>query len=242
MAGITRRQATQRALMLALFPMAVARPVLAGAAARRFDPPRAPMVYTRRLQRDLGPGWSLAVSRKFTVEFRASSDGYVVDGVQIGVEVDAPENLSAFARLEEARVENSLFPLELDASGRILGGANGGMSDQVAQAVEHGLAELASQSIAEEERKQLAGFLSAIHDAGGQLTSILPPDIFAPESLRREEREEFVVPGGLGALQVEFEADVDAASGLMRSARRTVTTALGEDRRQTTEDWSLIAG
>src|SRR3990170_5977639 len=65
-----------------------------------FAPPDGPMLYTRRLERALAGGARLVVSRSFAVRFRHAAEGFKVEGEQVGVEVEAPESLAGFARIE----------------------------------------------------------------------------------------------------------------------------------------------
>jgi len=48
------------------------------------------------------------------------------------------------------------------------------------------------------------------------------------------------LPGGkTGEVAVEIDADVDAASGLVKTLQRHVTTRLGDSTRVTHETWTL---
>jgi hypothetical protein len=72
------------------------------------------------------------------------------------------------------------------------------------------------------------------------MTSLLPSDLFAPSgAATREERELALPGGGAGTIELSFSAVTDPVTGVMRSARREIVTAIADDRRLTREDWSL---
>ena len=199
------------------------------------------MRYIRRLQRDLGRGAALVTEREFTVRFEPLAAGFVVGGQQVSARVDAPARLAQFARLEEQRVETGLFPLELDAGGRIVGGEGASECDQFEIAYKAALSDISGQDLPETERDQLTAFIGAMHAAGGTLVTELPRDLFAPLALNRSERRAIEVPGGqAGQVSVDFIAEIDRETGLMRHAMREVSTALGQDARVTVESWSLL--
>src|SRR5690606_40612679 len=64
-------------------------PASRAAAAAGFDPPLAPMLYTRQLERELPDGARFAVGRRLAIRFVREAEGFRVEGEQVGVEVDA---------------------------------------------------------------------------------------------------------------------------------------------------------
>jgi len=237
--GLDRR-ATLRlgagALLLTLAPMVAVR------AADRlpgFAPPDGPMLYTRRLERALPGGASFVVSRSFAVRFRHAADGFIVEGEQVAVQVDAPHPLAAFARLEREREEVGLFPLRLDADGTIAGGG-APLATRLDAAVHETLAAIEAQAHDPAERAELVRFVNAFHQSAGKLVTELPRDLFAPAETPRSESREIALPGGnSGEVLVTFSATRDPATGLMRHARREVVTEVEGDRRRTLESWQL---
>lgn len=210
-----------------------------------FTPPLTPMVYSRQLLRTMAGGARFMVTRSFTVRFTPDGEGYLLAGAQTGVEVEAPPALARFVELEKARIESGLFPLRLDNTGQIQADrvsaeapspSNAGLTAAVATA-QTMAAKLGGSPEAQAQR---AAFINAIHQSASQLVTELPTDLFAPQQLDRTERQDLTLPGDLqGQVTAQFAADVDSVTGLMRSASRSVITAIGADRRETIESWTL---
>lgn len=206
-----------------------------------FSPPNGPMLYTRRLERALAGGARLVVSRSFAVRFHHRAGGFRIDGEQVAVEVEAPEALAAFARLEREREERGLFPLLLDAGGSIAESAAVPVATRLDAAVREALAQIEAQPHAPAERTELVRFVNALHHNAGLLMTELPGDLFAPQQTPRSERREVTLPGGdRGQVTVTFSAARDPQTGLMRQALREVVTDIGGDRRATLESWQLV--
>ena len=239
MSGADRRALLRLVAGALVLPLAAAIPARAASAAR-FAPPAGLMRYTRRLERELGRGGRLVVSRSFAVRFRPEPAGFRVEGEQVDVAVEAPENLAEFVRLERERQELGLFPLLLDPAGGIAGGPNAPLSTQLDAVVREALAQLSTQTRDPEERAELARFLNALHQSAGRIATALPDDLFAPGPTPRSEHREIALPGGdAGEVTVTFAAERDPATGLMRAARREVVTSLEGERRHTLESWTL---
>ena len=208
--------------------------------ASRFSPPDGPMLYTRRLERGLPDGARLVVTRSFAVRFRHEAGGFVVEGEQVGVEVEAPEALAAFARIEREREERGLFPLLLDAEGAIADGVGTPLATRLDDAVREAHAALAARSYDATERAELTRFVTAFHQSAGRLVTELPHDLFAPHGAPRSESREVALPGGdSGEVTVTFSALRDPVTGLMRQALREVVTVIDGDERRTRESWQL---
>lgn len=237
------RRTAQSILLLSFVPPMAAR--AQGQPLGQFDPPSTPMIYSRQLLRIMTGGARLMVTRSFAVRFIRDADGYLVTGTQTGVAVEAPPALDRFAALEKERLETGLFPLRLDMAGQITGaqvptGPAPQQDDRLALAVAAARS-VATQMQAEPEvQAQLAAFINAVHQSATQLVTQLPPDLFAPQQLARTERQQLDLPGDLvGQVTAQFSASVDPATGLMRNAQRSVTTAIGPDQRETVESWTL---
>lgn len=204
-----------------------------------FEPPLAPMRYTRRLERGLADGKQLIVSRAFQVRFVQRPGGFRVDGEQVEVEVEAPEALAAFAQIERDRREQGLFPILLDSAGHIAG-TLAPMEAQLEAAVREAAAQIDRRQRDEAERADLLRFANAIHQSAGKVVTELPRDLFAPVAALRSETRAVELPGGgEGEVTVTFSAARDPVTGLMRDALREVVTQLGIDRRRTVESWRL---
>jgi hypothetical protein len=82
--------------------------------------------------------------------------------------------------------------------------------------------------------------MAAVHQAGSNIVSSLPVDLFAPvESDRTDQRSIELPAGGKGVVQTHFSALRDPATGLMQRARREVVTTIAEEERRTTEIFTL---
>ncbi|QZH76416.1 MAG: hypothetical protein JY451_07750 [Erythrobacter sp.] len=240
--AIDRRAALRLALAAALAPATIS----AQARAQQFSggliaPPTDPMRYSRIVSRDLVDGRSFRVARSFAVEFRRFDQGFMLHGRQVEVAVYAPAPLAQFAELERSRDESGLFPIALDPFGRILSpGSDLGDQANVGRAVERAFAALSRQQLAQDERATLEGFVAALHAAGGELVAHLPVDLFAPAGSPRQREQQVALPdGSQGRVLTRFEAELDDATGLMRSAQREVVTEVNNTRRATSESWSL---
>jgi hypothetical protein len=215
-------------------------PASGAAPAAVFDPPSTPMLYARRLERGLPGGARLAVSRRFAVRFARHDEGFRVDGDQLGVEVEAPETLAEFARIERERREAGLFPLSLDATGTIRGVAPGIDNARLDDAVRAAVARIEAGDHPQAERERLRGFVEAVHRSAGAILTELPRDLFAPVDCPRTERRAVALPGGdPGEVRLSFDAVRDSATGVMREARREVVTEIAGDLRRSVESWTL---
>lgn len=206
----------------------------------RFAPPATPMLYSRRLERGLPGGARLVVGREFAVRFVPEGTGFRVDGEQVGVAVEAPEQLAELARLERERKETGLFPLTLDAGGGIRGGSALLDTAKLDEAVRAVVTRIDAGEHTPAERAALREFVDAVHRSAGALLTELPHDLFAPERSPREETRAIALPGGdQGKVRVSFTAERDPATGLMRAARREVVTDVAGDLRRSVESWTL---
>jgi hypothetical protein len=206
-----------------------------------FAPPSAPMIYTRRLVRELRGGLHLTVARSFQVRFIARPDGgYELTGVQARVEVAAPEKMAPFAEMERSRIETGVFPLQLCSRGLIERGPGFASSDLLDHAVAEARRQLAA--LPANERIEAEAFVQSVHRAADGVAAHLPEDVFAPTQHSRSERRVLEVPGGEpGEIEVRFTGDADPLTGLMNRARREIVTLIGGDRRATAEEWALRA-
>lgn len=234
-----RRQLLRFAAAAALMPAFMSRS--AGAApTARFAPPPGPMRYTRELRRELGVNAALTVSRSFAVRFVPLAGGYRVEGEQVEVRVDAPEELAQFAALERQRREIGLFPLLLDGAGLIHGAEVPVDTAQLDIAVRQAIARFAHAGASPDELAEHQRFVSALHQGAAAILTALPKDLFAPGDPDRTTRQNVALPdGAAGEVTVRFTAQADPGTGLMERAMREVLTELSGERRRTVEDWNL---
>jgi hypothetical protein len=235
-----RRQVLRLAAAALLLPAMATMPLRARAQ-QPFVPPARPMLYTRRLERELSGGARFAVSRSFAIEFHAHDNGYQVVGEQVDVAVDAPESLAPFAKLERERLERALFPLMLDRTGLIQDGVEPVAPPRLDRAVEEALKQIRAFPISESERADLVRFARAVHDSAATLLTELPRDLFAPAGEATLATRTLPLPGGEeGVVTVAYTAEVEPSTGLMRSATREVVTDISGNTRRTLESWTLV--
>ena len=207
---------------------------------RAFAPPARQMVYTRRLVRELAGGAQMSVERRFAVRFEhLPGGGFLVEGEQIGVEVAAPDKLARLAELERQRIEHGIFPVHLDARGWIVSGTLEEDVPAIQAAFDHVMQAVETLDISAQERAGVRDFIAAIHQAGGTIISSLPTDLFAPADGDRTDRREITLPMGEGTIATHFTARRNLATGLMEHARREVITSLADEKRRTTEEFTL---
>ncbi|RJY09547.1 hypothetical protein [Aurantiacibacter aquimixticola] len=239
---IHRRAALKFALAGALTPVLASRPIAAqDAIPPLIAPPDGTMAYRRAVTRELVDGQTFAVARAFDVRFAPTSGGFILRGAQSEVQVDAPSALSEFAALERGRDESALFPIALDAFGRIRDqdghyGSDAALGDAVSETI----ARLQEQRLAENEQDALAQFVAAFHSAGQRVAAVLPVDLFAPSEEMRTQTRALPLPfGAEGQIETTFTANADGATGLMRSATRQIVTRAEGTSRRTVESWTL---
>lgn len=241
MSRTDRRESLKLALGAALLPLLSSRVLHARvtpAAGESISPPDCAMIYRRRLERGLPGGTSrFVVTRDFEIHFApAPEGGYVLSGRQVAVSVGAPDNLARYAELEGQRVERGIFPLQLDAAGRITNWPARTADEQVALALE----EVRSQFV--NSGQEVGILIEALHNATSRMLAILPHDLFAPGEETRVDSRAIALPwGDEGEVTTRFEASRDPQTRLMRQAQRIVTTSLGGEERRNREAWELFA-
>ena len=235
-------------LLATLAPALASRGVLAQSAPASgtvagalIDPPARPMVYSRRLEREMTGDARFVVDRRFSVLFSQDNAGFRIEGEQIGVAVEAPARLAPLAEMERARVETGLFPLDLSPSGLIRSAILPDPHEQVEevdQARAYVLEMLETQRLT--DNSALKEFVAALDRAGGHIISALPVDLFAPAPGERSATAKVALPGGLtGRVSTRFVATRNPATGLMDHATREVVTAIEGESRRTIETFAL---
>lgn len=239
MSGSTsRRTMIQSAGALALLPLLA--PHALAASRAPLAPPLKPMRFTRKLTRELAGGYSVVVERAYEIAFSRSSRGFRIVGSQVAVNVEAPSNLEAFAKLERERVERGLFPMQLDAGGLILSCPESVPSENLAKAVDEALSRISAMSGEDGDRRDARSFVLQLQQAAGQISNEPPANLFVPPPAAESVTRRVVLPGGTeGVVTTTFAGAVSGVSGLMESAERTVVTETGGTLRRTLEHWSL---
>lgn len=226
------------AATLALVAMAFEAPAIADAA-QAFSPPLSSLLLSRTLTRTLPDGKTITTRRSYEVRFQRDGDGYRVDGNLVDVTVDVPPSLRALADLERQRPDNGLFPIRLDADGRIIGGGNQTASPVVARAAQVAAEQIGGSGLTALDMLQAQAFVARLRS--GSAHSKWPDDVFRPFVGKRSETRTVPLPGGEeGQVVIEIEGRRGGSAGQVGSVHRVVTTDLGGDRRVTRELWELV--
>jgi hypothetical protein len=207
-----------------------------------FRPPNGPMLYSRRVERPMGDGTAVIATRIFEIRFSRLDEHFFVQGDQLDCHVEAPEALQQLARLEEARVETGLFPLQLDAKGLIAAGPNlaPASNPQLQAAIALALDKIEHASHAPEDAEYLRQFVASVERAASDVVAALPQRLFSPNAMPELQESAVLLPdGNQGSVSVSFSGQVDAESGLLTKATRTVETRIGESARTSMESWTL---
>lgn len=203
-----------------------------------FAPPASPMLLTRTLRHVMHDGTAVVTRRSYRVRFVAAGAGFRLEGTLSDVAVEAPPGLEALANLERLRPDPGIFPIALDASGLIVPAPDPAPTVQQHQAIGTASAEIDRLGLTPAETAQAQGFVGRFQ--ARPFRTGWPLDLFRPgPGTRRDERTITVSGGPPGRVTTDIGASVDAASGLLRSFERKVTTDLEGDRRVVIEEWTL---
>lgn len=223
-------------------PLLAASRAAAAMVAAPFAPPRVPLRLTRTVERQLGQSGTLVVARSWSIAFEAAERGFQLSGKQADVAINAPPMLAGLARIEQARVEDGMFPMLLDQAGAI---ANTGAirSDQaLATAIEMVRARLSAEPLAAGDKALAERFMASLQAAGQGALAAWPHDLFAPGSRAETVSREVRLPDGkVGTLTILTTATCDAASGLMRGYERRIVTEVEGQSRTGAEQFALTA-
>lgn len=238
---MTARPLLVAASVFALIPglaLAAAAPPRAAEAARPFVPPGDGLVLTREVRRPLSNGEEVVARRSYAITFRRDGDGFIVDGHQIAIEVDAPANLAMLAEIERRRSDSGMFPMRLDAQGIIVSEGGAGDAAAVAAATGEVARMVAHSALPASDRADVSGFVQQIKARGDKVQ--WPRDLFRPAPGEHRETHDFALPqGGLGHVVIAIDADVDAPGDLPRRLERTVTTGYAGSERVTREIFQM---
>ncbi|MEL7444748.1 MAG: hypothetical protein AAGK02_02925, partial [Pseudomonadota bacterium] len=194
----------------------------------------------RRLVRGLHDGKSIIVEREWQVGFSGDGRGMAITGEQLSAKVAAPEKLAAFARLEERRSTNDMFPILLDGNGTVMVAGPYIAGDDLDAAVSLALEIIASRPIAEAEKARQKQFLAQLQQAGGSLLDKLPPDLFFPRTDFETTARPVSLPGGMaGEFELTYITTTQSETDLLASAERRIVTRIGSSERVSFEEWSL---
>jgi hypothetical protein len=211
-----------------------------GASSQPFAPPQSPQVLTRTVWRTLADGKQIMIRRRYAVQFTRQDEGFLLDGRLLDAAVEAPPVLAAMAELERSRGDDGLFPMQLDAAGRIRGSAQ----PQVVASKLHDTAReraqgmLAKTPLGSQQQQESGTFLEQLAAHGAP--AAWPADLFNPAAAERSERRRITLPGGQeGDLHVSIKVVGSQPEGLPLAVERTVTTVLAGTARTSREQWTL---
>lgn len=240
-----RRAAFLFAGAAALVPSGVLRAEVAGPVAgvaagpARFTPPGDELVLTRTVHRALGGGLEIVARRSYAIRFVPDGLGFRVDGRLIDSHVDAPAGLSALAAIERQRPDTGMFPMRLDAEGRLTDAASARDDEAKHKASAIAALQVGGSDLSAAEKSQAGSFLTAVA-ARGAGSAEWPRDLFRPQPGNRRESRRLALPsGGEGTVTVAIAARAAPSDGLLEAVERTVMTDLGGTRRETREEWTL---
>ena len=194
-----------------------------------FLPSSEPMVLTRVLRRPLPGGIEISTARSYEIRFIREDEGYRIEGDLIDVKVDVPKQFEALAALERARPDLGMFPMRIDASGKLVESFKretqpfAREAGRIAQA-------MVPAGLAPAEARDANAFIG--QSTANPVHTAWPNELFKPAPGKHSNVQVVPLPGGkTGEVSVEIEANVDASSGLVKSLQREVTTRLGDSTR-----------
>jgi hypothetical protein len=204
-----------------------------------FVAPAGSLRFSRELRRSLFDGKELVVTRHYRITFAATPKGTRVEGSLTGTDVEVPERLAALADLERKRQDDSMFPLMLDSTGRIVEShADGAALSGKAQPLAEGL--IAGAGLDGLAQEQAARFVESLFSAQGPGINQWPAQLFRPGEQPSQVRQELPLPGGgKGAVTITLEPVSAGPCGLMQRLERRVETLVGTQVRRTREIWTL---
>ncbi len=202
--------------------------------------PPHPMRLKRRLERPLRDGKFITVNRAWIVSFERFNDRIAITGRQESVLVDAPSKLAEFARLEEQRNTDKMFPIILAGNGSIVSAGRGDDTALVEDAYAAGQRAIDLASISDEHKRDAQTGLKQIRQAGDGFLATLPKDLFFPTQNEIRHNQEFALNEGVrGTLELVYRATHGDSFAWLAKAEREVITTIGPSRRISREIWSL---
>ncbi len=203
----------------------------------------AQCVLDRVLVRSLPGNARITVTRSWLIIFEDAGEGRMrVTGCQSDAKVDAPAPLQAIAKMEAARDESDLFPLDLDSAGRIVTGAREATPPPLPdEAVAAALAFARAHGTADDAADASRRFLADLSQHAEQWISGLPADLFFPTPREREATREIALPdGSSGTIAMREIVTAFRKTGILQSYRREATTTSGDTAKTGSETWMLM--
>jgi hypothetical protein len=237
MSDSNRRRVLRAIGALALLPLGGTRAIAASRTMVSF--PQDPVRLRRNLVRSLKDGATIEVVREWSCRFEKLGAGARMQGHQVAVSVEAPPPLKAMAAIEQGRDASGFLPLELDRTGLIVDWSHVSTSG-VGNAVRQAIAMLES-AVGDTGGKQTSSeFVMSVGNTAAEMVSQIPRDLLFPTPGRQvEARPVELAEGVVGSYEVAIAAQVDPATGLLRTFERRVTTKVGDSSRLSSETWEI---
>lgn len=238
--GNSNRRSVLAALGASFALAGLATPVRLVARQRRISFPQEPLTLRRTLERELGRGAAIVVTRDWQVSFTPSAVGAKVEARQIACTVETPPVLAALAKVERERKVTGLFPMELDKDGQI---AASGRSQGagIEAAIEAASRTIAESAVDRSQLRDAKAYLATIGNTAAELVSQVPRDLFFPETGSRTQTRELDLPEGLkGTYEITVSAQACRELGLLLQSERRIVTRIGDTARTAREQWSIL--
>ncbi|QUL37248.1 hypothetical protein [Erythrobacter sp. JK5] len=198
------------------------------------------MLLSRRIERGLHDGASIAVERAWQIDFSNQGNGYAVTGRQVSARVEAPAALSALARIEESRSTDGMFPILLSASGLVVAAGRYTRDHDIDAAVREAKSVIGGWAIPADAKLMQLQYLAQLQRSAGSMLEKLPADLFFPGPAPARSVQTVDLPEGLkGEFEVTYEARRAPGGAWLEHAVRRVITRIGESERRSSEVWTM---
>lgn len=215
-------------------------PVRLAARPRPVAFPEDSFTLQRELERGLGGGASIVVTRRWQCNFAQLGEGASVSGIQGRCDVKAPAALAALAEMERSRRITGLFPMKLDNEGHISDWGGPGATG-IEPALRAAGERVDSLALAENDKRDAKAWLAQIGRTAAEIVSQVPRDLFFPEAGKRSDSRKMALPDGqTGFYDITIEATARASDGLLVSSERRIVTRIGDSSRLARERWTLL--
>ncbi|MBX7458710.1 hypothetical protein K3152_10680 [Qipengyuania sp. 1NDH17] len=216
-------------------------PVRLAAAPRGITFPEGRFILRRELERGLGGGAAIVVTRNWECSFDQIGAGASVRGTQGRCDVKAPPALAALAEMERSRKVTGLFPMKLDNEGHIFDWGGRGATG-IEAALRAADARIDSLTLADGDKRDAKAWLAQVGSTAAEVVSQVPRDLFFPEAGKRTENRKMALPDGqTGSYDITIEAEARQSDGLLVSSERRIVTRIGDSSRIARERWTLLA-
>ncbi|MEP0189339.1 MAG: hypothetical protein ABJP70_03325 [Erythrobacter sp.] len=209
-------------------------------AAQRLELPQSPMRLTRRLDREMGRGAKVVVTRDWSVQFAQQRSGIAISGEQTSVNVEAPESVAAFAELEEQRSTSGMFPFLLSENGLITKTGQYVEVYDEAKAIQMAQGKIQNSELSYESREGILLALGVLQSSFSSLLDQMPADLFFPASKPVKRVQTVDLQNGVtGEFELTYAALSSKQGAWLKHAERQVITRIGSDERRSREVWSM---